>query len=82
MQLFGLIILGIPVACLSWTVAYEEVFREVRQWLAYQSKHAPKVYERKFFCLLTCEYCFSHYAAACFVGLANFNFLYRAGLDI
>jgi len=32
-QLFGLMILGIPVACLSWTVTHEEVFREVRGWL-------------------------------------------------
>lgn len=50
-------------------------FAEVREWLAYQSKRAPKVYERKFFYLLACEYCFSHYVAACFVGLAKFQLL-------
>lgn len=67
--------LGIPVACVSWTVTHEEVFRELREWLSYRSKHAPKLYQRKSFYLLACEYYFSHYVAAIFIALANFKLL-------
>jgi hypothetical protein len=31
--------------------------------------------ERKFFYIATCEYCFSHYAAAFFVALAGYTLL-------
>lgn len=74
-QFVWLLILGIPVACVSWTVTHEEVFREAREWFRDRSKHAPKIYQRKFFYLLTCEYCFSHYIAAAFIVLCNFRLL-------
>src|SRR5271166_1957193 len=74
-QLIGLLILGIPVACVSWTITHEEVFREPREWFAERSKVAANPYKRKFFYLLTCEYCFSHYVAAAFVALAGFPLL-------
>jgi len=34
------------------------------------------VYQRKFFYLFTCEYCFSHYVAAFFLILTRFQLLY------
>ena len=70
-----LFILAIPVACISWTVTHEEVFREVRQWFSERSKNAGPWYERKFFYLFTCEYCFSHYVAVAFNALCNFQLL-------
>jgi hypothetical protein len=74
-QLVSLLILGIPVACVSWTVTHEEVFREPREWCSDRSKRCPKLYQRKFFYLFTCEYCFSHYVSAAFVALLKFQLL-------
>ncbi|MGB2633145.1 MAG: hypothetical protein WAM58_04340 [Candidatus Acidiferrum sp.] len=74
-QLFWLFVLGIPVACISWTVTHEEVFREPREWFTKRSMHAASEYERKFFYLLTCEYCFSHYVAAALTALCKFRLL-------
>ena len=74
-QLIGLLILAIPVACVTWTVTHEEVFREPREWCAKKSKFAPNTLQRKFFYLLTCEYCFSRYVAAAFTALSKFQLL-------
>jgi hypothetical protein len=74
-QMVGLLILGIPVACVTWTVTHEEVFRELREWLTDRSHNAARLYERKFFYLLTCEYCLSHYVAAGFIALCGFQLL-------
>jgi hypothetical protein len=74
-QLVGLLILGIPVACVSWTTTHEEIFREPREYCATQSKSARTLFRRKFFYLLTCEYCFSHYVAAAFIALSGFELL-------
>jgi hypothetical protein len=74
-QLVALLILGIPVACVSWTVTHEEVFRELREFCTSRSKTCARIYQRKFFYLLTCEYCFSHYVAALFVAIARFPVL-------
>ncbi|MGB7434813.1 MAG: hypothetical protein WBW49_05275, partial [Candidatus Acidiferrum sp.] len=74
-QIIRLLILGVPVACLSWTVTHEEVLRESRDWCVERSKKAPHLGTRKFFYLLTCECCFSHYVAAGFVALCSFQLL-------
>jgi Na+-transporting methylmalonyl-CoA/oxaloacetate decarboxylase gamma subunit len=75
-QFVWLLILAIPVACVSWTVTHEEVFREPRDYCQWQSKFAPHISRRKFFYLLTCEYCFSHYVAALFLVITRFKMLY------
>ena len=72
MQLF---ILAIPIACASWTVTHEEVFREPREWCQRRSQDCRRLPERKFFYLFTCEYCFSHYVAAFFLVLTRFTLL-------
>jgi hypothetical protein len=76
-QFVSLLILGIPVACASWTVTHEEIFREPREWCARRSESASHLYKRKFFYILTCEYCFSHYVAALFIGITGFTLLFQ-----
>jgi hypothetical protein len=75
-QLGSLLLIGVAVACASWTVTHEEVFREPREFCRERSKDCQRVYQRKFFYLFTCEYCFSHYAAAFFLLLTRFQLLY------
>jgi hypothetical protein len=63
-QFAVLLLVAIPVACASWTVTHEEVFREPREACKRKSEEARSLFKRKFFYLFTCEYCFSHYLAA------------------
>jgi hypothetical protein len=70
-----LFLLAIPVACASWTVTHEEVFREPRDICVRRSRACRRLVTRKFFYLFTCEYCFSHYAAAFFLLLTRFTLL-------
>jgi hypothetical protein len=74
-QIFWLFILAIPIACVSWTVTHEEVFREPREWCVNRSQKDKKLFKRKFFYLFTCEYCFSHYITLFFIALCNFRLL-------
>ena len=60
-DILALLIHAVPVACIAWTVTHEEVFREVHNYCADRSKDCPTVWQRKFFYLFTCEYCFSHW---------------------
>ena len=75
-QLLALFILAIPVACVAWTVTQEEIFREPREWCGRRSKTTPRLVQRKFYYLFTCEYCFSHYVAAAFLILTQFKLLF------
>lgn len=70
-----LFLLAIPVACASWTVTHEEVFREPRDFCAERSRDCRRLVTRKFFYLFTCEYCFSHYVAAFFLLLTRLTLL-------
>jgi hypothetical protein len=74
-QLFALFILAIPVACVSWTVTHEEVFREPREWCQRKSRSSRSILQRKFFYLFTCEYCFSHYVTAAALVMTRFTIL-------
>ncbi len=71
-----LFILAIPVASVAWTITHEEVVREARDFCVARSKDCRRVYQRKFFYLFTCEYCFSHYVTAAFLVLTRFQLLY------
>jgi len=75
-QIIWLFVLGIPVACIAWTVTHEEVFREPRDYCLRQSKDAGDPVRRKFFYLFTCEYCFSHYVAIAFLAITRYKLLY------
>lgn len=75
MQLLWLIILAIPIACISWTVTHEEVFREPREYCVDRGKNDRYLLVRKFFYLFTCEYCFSHYVTILFLFLTGYKLL-------
>ena len=74
-QIVWLFLLALPVATIAWTITHEEIFREPRDWAAGRSRTAETLLARKFFYICTCEYCFSHYVAAIFVALAQFQLL-------
>ena len=71
-----LFLLAIPVACVSWTVTHEDIFRELREWLAARDRASRNMLSRKFFYLFTCEYCFSHYVAIGMLVLTQFTLVF------
>ncbi len=75
-QFGSLLLLGLAVACVSWTVTHEEVFREPRETCNHGRVLCGRLYQRKFFYLFTCEYCFSHYVTALVLILTRFQMLY------
>jgi hypothetical protein len=77
LQIVTLFLLAIPVACVAWTVTHEEVFREPREFCVRRSEACRRWYERKFFYLFTCEYCFSHYVTAVFLFITRYKLLYE-----
>jgi len=74
-QIVWLFILAIPIACISWTVTHEEIFREPHEWCVRHSKNDRTILSRKFFYLFTCEYCFSHYVTIAFLILCDYKLL-------
>ena len=74
-QIIWLIILAVPIACISWTVTHEEIFREPREYCVRLSNEGKTALVRKFFYLFTCEYCFSHYVTIFFLALTGFTML-------
>jgi hypothetical protein len=76
LQLLTLLILAIPISSIAWTITHEEVLREFRDYCVRESKTCRRIYERKFFYLFTCEYCFSHYVSAALLLLTRFKLIY------
>jgi len=76
LQIAYLFLLAIPIACISWTVTHEEVFREPREYCSDKSKNCGSLLKRKFFYLLTCEYCFSHYVTIFFLIITRYRLIY------
>jgi len=74
-QAAWLVLLAIPIACVSWTITHEEIFREPREACVDRSKKCRSVLQRKFFYVFTCEYCFSHYVTLGFLFLTGFHLL-------
>jgi hypothetical protein len=79
-QFAYLLLLALPIACISWTVTHEEVFREPREFCKDKAQTCKPLVTRKFFYLFTCEYCFSHYVTALFLVLTRFKMLYPGWL--
>lgn len=75
-QIIWLFVLAIPIAAIAWTVTHEEIFLEPRRYCARQSESNSKFLYRKFFFVLTCEYCFSHYVTAFFLWLTHYKLLF------
>jgi hypothetical protein len=76
LQVLYLFILAIPIASIAWTITHEEVVREFRDYCVAESKVCRRIYERKFFYLFTCEYCFSHYVTAAFLVITRYKLLF------
>jgi hypothetical protein len=77
LQLIWLFTLAIPIACISWTITHEEVFREPREYCVGRSVNGRTILERKFFYLFTCEYCFSHYVTIFMLAITNYHLLFE-----
>jgi hypothetical protein len=75
-QFAMLLLLALPVACASWTVTHEEVFREPREYCKDKSQKSQTITTRKFFYLFTCEYCFSHYVSALALWIFQFQLVF------
>ncbi len=75
-QIFYLLVLAIPIACISWTATHEEIFREGREFLIQKSKTCKRLLYRKFYYIFTCEYCFSHYVTIVFLLISKFTLLF------
>ena len=69
-QIFWILILGLVAGSISWTVTQEEIFREPRDYCTEKSKTCPNLFQRKFYYVFTCEYCFSHWVT---IGLLIFT---------
>ena len=76
-QIVTLFLLAIPIASVAWTVTHEEVFREPCDFCGCKSQDCHRWYERKFFYLFTCEYCFSHYVTAVFLFITHYKLIYE-----
>lgn len=76
-QLAGLFLLPLAIACISWTVTHEQIFKEPRDLCLRKSKRSKSVFTRKFFYLFTCEYCFSHYVTIFFLIITQYHLLYE-----
>src|ERR1044072_7330334 len=77
LQVAVLFVLAIPLASGAGAVEDEEGFREPREFCVKRSKSCRRWYERKFFYLFTCEYCFSHYVTAFFLFVTGYKLLYE-----
>jgi hypothetical protein len=75
LQITWLFLLAMPIACVSWTVTHEEIFKEPRDYCGEKCKNGKTLLERKFFYLFTCEYCFSHYVTLFFLFLTEYKLL-------
>lgn len=76
-QVVLLFLIAIPVACISWTVTHEEVFREVHQYCVDRSQKCRGLAQRKFFYALTCEFCISHYVAVLWLVLTGYRLVFE-----
>jgi hypothetical protein len=76
LQVLSLFIIALPIASVAWSITHEEVFREFHDFCLAKSKACPRISERKFFYLFTCEYCFSHYVTAAFLVVTRYKLLF------
>lgn len=75
-QIYWLAILSMVVASIAWTVTQEEIFAEWRAFCAEKTKTCGNIFQRKFFYVFTCEYCFSHWVTIIILVLTGFKLLF------
>jgi hypothetical protein len=76
-QITWLFVLAIPIACIAWTITHEEIFREPREYCIKHSRGSKRLLQRKFFYMLTCEYCFSHYVTIAMLAITKYHLLFN-----
>lgn len=76
-QITWLFLLAMPVACIAWTVAHEEIFKEPREFCINRSQYCKHLLQRKFYYVFTCEYCFSHYITILILIISGFQLLFH-----
>ncbi len=76
-QVVYLFLLALPIACITWTVTHEEVFREPRDYCIRKCSDCKTLLQRKFFYLFTCEYCFSHYITAFMLIITCYHLIFN-----
>lgn len=74
-QVIWLVLLGMPVACVSWTWTHEAINQELRDFLVKKSERSHALLTRKMCYALTCDYCFSHYVTILVLLLTGFKML-------
>lgn len=74
-QTAWLLLLAVPVACVTWTVTHEELFRDLRRLFAIRVRRGKSAFERKFFYVFLCEYCFSHWVTIFLLALTRYKLL-------
>ena len=74
--IFWLLVIATAVASISWTFTQEEIFRELREYFARQSRTANSLLVRKLFYMPTCEYCLSHWVTAAALAITGFHLLF------
>lgn len=79
-SLITILLLAIPVACVSWTVTHEALFEELNDYCTKKSKKSKSFFVRKFCYIFTCEYCFSHYVTILLLIFTHSQFLYTGAL--
>ena len=52
------------------------MFQESREFCADRSGDCKRLYQRKFFFAVTCEYCLSHYVAAALLLVTRYHLLF------
>jgi hypothetical protein len=75
MQIIWLLVLAIPIACVSWTITHEEIFRDIREWCMRRHRKSHSVIAKKFYYMFTCEYCFSHYVTIVALAVTQYTLL-------
>jgi hypothetical protein len=76
-QVVWLALLALPIACISWTLTHEDIFREPREYCERQSRSRSHLLRRKLFLIFTCEYCFSHYVTIFFLFVTRYKLLFN-----
>lgn len=75
-QIVTLFLLALPVACISWTITHEEIFREFQEYCRRRVENSRSLLVRKFFYPWQCEYCFSHYMTVALLFATRFKLLF------
>lgn len=76
-QILWLILLAIPIACITWTITHEELFKELMDYLKQKYDRETSIFKRKCYYVFTCEYCLSHYITLFFLIITGYKLLFN-----